>query len=81
MPQACEAFRWRPAATHARNKKRVHALAAAQMGAAPASRFQPREKPTYVPQTNDPLGFSLADNLFWNDITSSTSGSEEIALA
>jgi len=51
------------------------------MGAAPASRFQPREKPTYVPQTNDPLGFSLADNLFWNDITSSTSGSEEIALA
>jgi hypothetical protein len=41
---------------------------AAAMGAAPGTQFSPREKPTYVPQTNDPLGFSIADNLFWNDI-------------
>jgi hypothetical protein len=38
------------------------------MGAAPGSQFNPREKPTYVAQTNDPFGYSLADNLFWNDI-------------
>lgn len=42
--------------------------AAAQMGAAPGTRFNPREKPTYVAQTSDPLGHSIADNLFWNDI-------------
>lgn len=41
---------------------------AASMGAPPTSAFSPREKPTYVPQTNDPLGYSIADNLFWNDI-------------
>lgn len=40
----------------------------AAMGAPPTSAFSPREKPTYVPQTNDPLGYSMADNLFWNDI-------------
>lgn len=40
----------------------------AVMGAAPTSHFDAREKPTYVPQSNDPLGFSIADNLFWNDI-------------
>jgi hypothetical protein len=26
------------------------------------------EKPTYVAQTRDPLAYSVADNLFWNDI-------------
>jgi hypothetical protein len=42
---------------------------AAAMGAAPGTQFpNPRDKPTYVAQTNDPLGFSIADNLFWNDI-------------
>jgi hypothetical protein len=41
---------------------------AATMGAAPTSHFEPRQKPTYVAQTNDPLGHSRADNLFWNDI-------------
>jgi hypothetical protein len=40
----------------------------AAMGAAPTNQFSAREKPTYVAQTNDPLGFSIADNLFWNDI-------------
>jgi hypothetical protein len=42
--------------------------AAATMGAPATSAFSPREKPTYVAQTNDPLGYSIADNLFWNDI-------------
>jgi hypothetical protein len=40
----------------------------AVMGAPPASQFDAREKPTYVAQSNDPLGFAVADNLFWNDI-------------
>jgi hypothetical protein len=41
---------------------------AAVMGAAPGTQFNARNKPTYVAQTNDPLGHSIADNLFWNDI-------------
>ncbi|MBA3772376.1 MAG: DUF2935 domain-containing protein [Ramlibacter sp.] len=40
----------------------------AVMGAAPTNHFNAREKPTYVPQNTDPLSFSIADNLFWNDI-------------
>ena len=40
----------------------------AAMGAPPATAFSPRDKPTYVPEANDPLAFSIADNLFWNDI-------------
>jgi hypothetical protein len=28
----------------------------------------PQVKPTYVAQARDPVAFSLADNLFWNDI-------------
>jgi hypothetical protein len=40
----------------------------AAMGAPPSTQFSAREKPVYVPQSNDPLGFSIADNLFWNDI-------------
>lgn len=41
---------------------------AAAMGAAPPTAFDPRQKPTYVPQSDDPLAYSIADNLFWNDI-------------
>jgi hypothetical protein len=40
----------------------------AAMGAPAGPELNPREKPTYVPQTQDPFGYSLADNLFWNDI-------------
>ena len=29
---------------------------------------RPEVKPTYVAEANDPVAFSLADNLFWNDI-------------
>lgn len=38
------------------------------MAAPPAPKADPRGKPTPVAQTNDPLGHSIADNLFWNDI-------------
>jgi hypothetical protein len=42
---------------------------AAVMGAPPGTQFtNPKDKPTYVAQSNDPLGWSIADNLFWNDV-------------
>jgi Domain of unknown function (DUF2935) len=56
-----------PAAKVLQDPKQV-ASTAAVMGAAPGTQFSPREKPTYVAQTNDPFGHSVADNLFWNDI-------------
>lgn len=40
----------------------------ASAGATLAKETEPREKPTYVPQAQNPLAYSLADNLFWNDI-------------
>src|SRR5688572_11911231 len=41
----------------------------ASSGAAmPLSGVEPEDKPTYVPDTRDPLAYSRADNLFWNDI-------------
>jgi hypothetical protein len=56
-----------PVAKVVQDPAQVRATAAV-MGAAPGTQFNPREKPTYVAQTNDPLGHSIADNLFWNDI-------------
>src|SRR5687768_15003747 len=38
------------------------------IGAGTGAATQPREKQTYVPQARDPLAYSIADNLFWNDI-------------
>ena len=43
-----------------------------QIAATPANapmRPDADEKPTYVAETRDPLAYSRADNLFWNDIT------------
>jgi hypothetical protein len=40
----------------------------ASAGATLAKETEPREKPTYVPQAQNPVAYSLADNLFWNDI-------------
>jgi hypothetical protein len=40
----------------------------ASAGATLSKETDPRTKPTYVPQANNPVAFSLADNLFWNDI-------------
>ncbi|TFZ05435.1 DUF2935 domain-containing protein [Ramlibacter henchirensis] len=56
-----------PAAKVLQDSKQV-ATTAAVMGAAPGTQFSAREKPTYVAQTHDPFGHSVADNLFWNDI-------------
>ncbi len=40
----------------------------ATAGSAPGTELDPREKPTYVAKAQDPLSYSVADNLFWNDI-------------
>ncbi len=29
---------------------------------------EPESKPTFVPDAEDPVAYSRADNLFWNDI-------------
>lgn len=41
---------------------------AAGLGSGTGAHTEPREKQTYVPQARDPLAYSIADNLFWNDI-------------
>jgi hypothetical protein len=40
----------------------------AQAGAIAGSGMAPEDKPTWTPKASDPFAFSLADNLFWNDI-------------
>ncbi|MBA3777566.1 MAG: DUF2935 domain-containing protein [Betaproteobacteria bacterium] len=33
----------------------------------PLSGVEPEDKPTFVPEARDPVAYSRADNLFWND--------------
>ena len=33
----------------------------------PLSGVEPEDKPTFVPESRDPVAYSRADNLFWND--------------
>jgi hypothetical protein len=40
----------------------------AEASAAGGSSTPPQEKPTWTPKTEDPFAYSLADNLFWNDV-------------
>ncbi|MGQ0751244.1 MAG: DUF2935 domain-containing protein [Betaproteobacteria bacterium] len=37
-------------------------------GSTPPTGGNPEVKPTYVAQARDPVAYSMADNLFWNDI-------------
>ncbi|MGQ0546535.1 MAG: DUF2935 domain-containing protein [Betaproteobacteria bacterium] len=46
----------------------VRATSAAAGASMPLSGVEPEDKPTYVPEASDPVAFSRADNLFWNDI-------------
>ncbi len=56
-----------PAAKVVQSSSQTHATSAAA-GASMPSDVQFDQKPTYVAERNDPLSFSRADNLFWNDI-------------
>ena len=57
-----------PAAKVLQDSKQTAATPASAGATMPLSSAEPRDKPTYVPQSNNPVAFSLADNLFWNDI-------------
>jgi hypothetical protein len=57
-----------PAAALVRDSNQTQTTPVAEGRAlgAPVTSFQ--EKPTYVPEANDPVAYSLADNLFWSDV-------------
>ena len=40
----------------------------ADTGASAGSGMPPQDKPTWTPKAEDPFAYSLADNLFWNDV-------------
>ena len=46
----------------------VRATSAAAGASMPLAGVEPEDKPTYVAEASDPVAFSRADNLFWNDI-------------
>src|SRR5688500_11688349 len=56
-----------PAAKALQDSSQVRTTSAAA-GATMPMDVQPEDKPTYVAEGPDPLAFSRADNLFWNDI-------------
>jgi hypothetical protein len=57
-----------PAAKLLQDSSQTRATPAAAGASMPLSGVEPEDKPTYVPATRDPLAYSRADNLFWNDI-------------
>ena len=50
------------------DSSQTRATSAAAGASMPLSGIEPEDKPTYVPESRDPLAYSRADNLFWNDI-------------
>ena len=56
-----------PAAKVLQDSSQVRTTSAAAGASMPLD-GQPEDKPTYVPEGPDPVSFSRADNLFWNDI-------------
>jgi hypothetical protein len=59
-----------PAAKVIQDQKQVQALTADQKppGYPTVQAVDPIDKPTYVAESFDPVAYSRADNLFWNDI-------------
>jgi hypothetical protein len=56
-----------PAAKVIQDRTQVNATPASA-GASMPKGGEPESKPTYVPEAADPVAYSRADNLFWNDI-------------
>jgi DUF2935 family protein len=56
-----------PAAKLVQERSQV-ATTAASSGSSMPMGGQPEDKPTFVPEGRDPVAYSRADNLFWNDI-------------
>ena len=56
-----------PAAKVVQDRSQINATPASA-GATMPKGGEPESKPTYVPDAADPVAYSRADNLFWNDI-------------
>jgi hypothetical protein len=57
-----------PLAKVVQDSKQTRATSAARGAEMPVSGVEPEDKPTYVAEARDPVAYSRADNLFWNDI-------------
>jgi hypothetical protein len=57
-----------PAAKVVQDRSQTEPTAVAGGSMPPAQALDSKEKPTYVAQARDPVAYSIADNLFWNDI-------------
>jgi hypothetical protein len=56
-----------PLAKVIQDSSQVRTTAAAAGASVPLSGVEPEDKPTYVAEARDPVAYSRADNLFWND--------------
>jgi hypothetical protein len=57
-----------PLAKVVQDSSQVRTTSAAAGASMPMSGVEPEDKPTFVPEGRDPVAYSRADNLFWNDI-------------
>jgi hypothetical protein len=57
-----------PAAKVVQDDTQTRPTAAMSVGVPPPEGLDPKSKPTYVADSRDPVAYSIADNLFWNDI-------------
>lgn len=56
-----------PLAKVIQDSSQVRTTAASVGASVPLSGVEPEDKPTYVAEARDPVAYSRADNLFWND--------------
>src|SRR5687768_1916146 len=56
-----------PLAKVIQDSSQVRTTSAAAGASVPLSGVEPEDKPTYVAEARDPVAYSRADNLFWND--------------
>src|SRR5688572_15610853 len=57
-----------PLAKVVQDSSQVRTTSAAAGASMPSSGVEPEDKPTFVADARDPVSYSRADNLFWNDI-------------
>lgn len=56
-----------PLAKVIQDSSQTRTTLAASGTSVPLSGVEPEDKPTFVPEARDPVAYSRADNLFWND--------------
>jgi hypothetical protein len=57
-----------PLAKVVQESSQTRTTSAAAGASMPLSGVEPEDKPTYVAEARDPVAYSRADNLFWNDV-------------